>query len=364
MQTGYLITRFVAPEKDPFDRLLPMFRELLLISSGNVEETLDWLREVDRQHRITDKDYTIEDFIEELFERGYLRQATPGSKGGAQATEKADRMMREAALEQIFGKLKRDTGGQHRSTGIGNKEEWQGSYHSYTFGDPLEDIDLSLSMQEAMRRTGSWQQMEEQDLRVRESESKSKVATVLLIDISHSMILYGEDRITPAKRVAMALAELVRRKYPGDHLEIVAFGNDAHRISIKDLPYLQVGPFHTNTVAGLEMALDILRRHRSANKQIFMITDGKPTCLKEGKAYYKNSFGLDEKILNRTLNLAEVCRRQSIPVTTFMVAQDPWLVEFVEEFTEINGGRAFFSDLEGLGSLVFRDFEKNRRKRL
>ena len=138
--------------------------------------------------------------------------------------------------------------------------------------------------------------MHEDDLEIRETDFKSQTSTVLMIDISHSMILYGEDRITPAKKVAMALSELITTKYPKDTLDIVVFGNDAWTVEIKDLPYLQVGPYHTNTVAGLELAMDILRRRKNPNKQIFMITDGKPTCLKIGKRYYKNSFGVDRKI--------------------------------------------------------------------
>jgi uncharacterized protein with von Willebrand factor type A (vWA) domain len=185
-----------------------------------------------------------------------------------------------------------------------------------------------------------------------------------MIDISHSMILYGEDRITPAKRVALALAELIRIKYPKDTLDVIVFGNDAWQIEVKDIPYLQVGPFHTNTVAGLELAMDLLRRRKNPNKQIFMITDGKPTCLKEGDSYYKNSNGLDRKIVNRTLALAVQCKKLKIPVTTFMVATDSWLQDFVNEFTEANGGKAFFTGLKGLGDLVFADFERNRNKKL
>jgi uncharacterized protein with von Willebrand factor type A (vWA) domain len=183
-----------------------------------------------------------------------------------------------------------------------------------------------------------------------------------MIDVSHSMILYGEDRITPAKKVAMALAELITTKYKKDTLDILAFGDDAWQIEIKDLPYLQVGPFHTNTVAGLELALDILRRRKNPNKQIFMITDGKPTCMKVGIKYYKNSFGLDKKILTKTLNLAAQCRRINIPVTTFMIATDPYLKAFVKEFTKVNNGNAYYSSLQGLGHLVFEDFRRNRKK--
>src|SRR5688572_13379037 len=197
-----------------------------------------------------------------------------------------------------------------------------------------------------------------------ESEFKTQTSTVLMIDISHSMILYGEDRITPAKKVAMALAELIKQKYPKDTLDIIVFGNDAWQITVKDLPYLNVGPYHTNTVAGLELAMDILRKRKTPNKQIFMITDGKPTCLKEGTKYYKNSFGLDRKVVNKTLNLAAQCRRIKIPVTTFMIASDPYLKQFVEEFTAVNQGKAYFSSLQGLGHLIFEDYKQNRRKNL
>ena len=185
-----------------------------------------------------------------------------------------------------------------------------------------------------------------------------------MIDISHSMILYGEDRITPAKKVAMALAELITKKYPKDTLDILVFGDDAWQIEIKDLPYLQVGPYHTNTVAGLELAMDILRKRKNTNKQVFMITDGKPTCIKQGIKYYKNSFGLDHKILAKTLNLAGQLRKIKIPVTTFMIATDPYLKTFVRDFTKANNGNAYYSSLQGLGNLVFEDFKKNKRKKL
>ena len=184
-----------------------------------------------------------------------------------------------------------------------------------------------------------------------------------MIDISHSMILYGEDRITPAKKVAMALAELIKTRYPKDTLDIIVFGNDAWQIEIKDLPYLQVGPYHTNTVAGLELAMDLLRRRKNPNKQIFMITDGKPTCLKVGIKYYKNAFGIDSKILAETLKLAAQCRKLKIPVTTFMIATDPYLKEFVKEFTKVNNGNAYYSSLKGLGDLIFEDYRRNRTKR-
>jgi uncharacterized protein with von Willebrand factor type A (vWA) domain len=205
--------------------------------------------------------------------------------------------------------------------------------------------------------------LSENDLEVQETYDQSQMSTVLMIDISHSMILYGEDRITPAKKVAMALSEYITTRFPKDTLDILVFGNDAWPIEIKDLPYLQVGPYHTNTVAGLQLAMDILRKRRSTNKQIFMITDGKPTCIKKGKKYYQNSFGLDRTIVSRTLNLAQSCRKMDIPITTFMIARDPYLMNFVDQFTKANQGKAFYSSLDGLGSFVFRDYKNNKSRK-
>ena len=190
------------------------------------------------------------------------------------------------------------------------------------------------------------------------------MSTVLMIDISHSMILYGEDRITPAKKVAMALAELITTRYPKDSLDILVFGNDAWRISIQEIPYLKVGPFHTNTVAGLQLAMDLLRKRRNSNKQIFMITDGKPSCVKERDGtYYMNSNGLDPYVTERCYTQAAQARKLGIPITTFMIARDPYLQQFVDTFTEANQGKAFYTGLKGLGEMIFKDYENNRTKR-
>jgi uncharacterized protein with von Willebrand factor type A (vWA) domain len=186
-----------------------------------------------------------------------------------------------------------------------------------------------------------------------------------MIDISHSMILYGEDRITPAKKVAMALAELITSRYPKDTIDIIVFGNDSWPIEIKDIPYLQVGPYHTNTVAGLRLAMDILRRKRNTNKQIFMITDGKPSCVIEPTGeYYMNSNGLDKYIVDKCYTMAAQARKLHIPITTFMIAQDQYLMQFIENFTKANQGKAFYTGLGGLGEMIFADYEQNRVKRI
>ena len=183
-----------------------------------------------------------------------------------------------------------------------------------------------------------------------------------MIDLSHSMVLYGEDRITPARKTALALAELITTRYPKDTLDIVAFGNDAWEVQIKDLPYLDVGPFHTNTRAGLERARDILRRRKNRNKQIFLITDGKPSCHFEHGRLYRNAYGLDRRIVNKVLDEAAVCRRERITITTFMIARDPYLQNFVRELTEVNQGRAYYAGLDELGGFLFEDYVRNRRK--
>jgi uncharacterized protein with von Willebrand factor type A (vWA) domain len=280
-------------------------------------------------------------------------------------TAKTERTIRQRSLEEIFGKLKKSNRGNHRTPYAGPGDEINTDRREFQYGDSPEQIAVTDSLRNAQIHHGiSDFMLTEDDLEIMEQDYKTQTSTVLMLDISHSMVLYGEDRITPAKKVAMALAELITTRYPKDTLDIIVFGNDAWQVEIKDLPYLQVGPYHTNTVAGLELAMDILRRRKNNNKQIFMITDGKPTCIKEGLRYYKNSFGLDRRIVNKTLNVAARCRRAGITITTFMIATDPYLQQFVREFTRVNKGRAFYSDLQGLGEYIFEDYVRNRRKRL
>ncbi|WP_028298485.1 vWA domain-containing protein [Olivibacter sitiensis] len=345
-----------------FEELLKLFTELLTYTSGDVEEALAWLNELDRQYNITNDDYGMGDFLEDLKDKGYLKENP--RDGQFNITAKSEQAIRQSALDEIFGKLKKSGRGNHNSQQSGIGEEKNADRREYQYGDSLDQIDMTSSIHNAQINHGIDNDflMTERDLEVEEKDYKTLTSTVLMIDISHSMILYGEDRITPAKKVAMALAELIRTKYPKDTLDIVVFGNDAWPISLKDLPYLQVGPYHTNTFAGLELATDILRRRKTHNKQIFMITDGKPTCLKENGRYYKNSMGLDRKVVNKTLNMAAQCKRLKIPITTFMIARDPYLQAFVRQFTQTNGGKAFYSSLNGLGEYIFEDYIRNRRK--
>jgi uncharacterized protein with von Willebrand factor type A (vWA) domain len=346
-----------------FEELLKIFLQLLTITSGDVAEALNWMNQMDQRYNLTDNSYGIGDFIQELKDKKYIEENELNKT--ISITAKSEQAIRKQSLEEIFGKLKKGFRGDHRTTHSGQGDESTSERREYYFGDQMEQIDMTDSIKNSQINHGIDNfQLTENDLEVEERDFKALTSTVLMIDISHSMILYGEDRITPAKKVAMALSELITTKYPKDTLDIIVFGNDAWPIEIKDIPYLQVGPYHTNTVAGLDLAIDILKRRKTSNKQIFMITDGKPTCLKEGIKYYKNSFGLDKRIMNKTLDMAAKSRRLGIPITTYMIAKDPYLQHFVREFTKTNNGRAFYSDLTGLGDFVFEDYIKNRRKRL
>jgi Ca-activated chloride channel homolog len=346
-----------------FEELLKIFLQLLTITSGDVSEALNWMNQIDKKYNLTNNNYGMGDFIQDLKDKNYLEENEIDQV--LNITLKSERAIRKQSLEEIFGKLKKGFRGNHRTTYSGQGDETTSDRREYYFGDLMEQIDMTDSIKNSQINHGIEEfQLTEDDLEVEERDFKALTSTVLMIDISHSMILYGEDRITPAKKVAMALSELITTKYPKDTLDIIVFGNDAWPIEIKDLPYLQVGPYHTNTVAGLDLAINLLKRRKTSNKQIFMITDGKPTCLKEGVKYYKNSFGLDKKIMNKTLDMAARSRKLGIPITTYMIAKDPYLQQFVREFTKTNNGRAYYSNITGLGDFVFEDYIKNRRKKL
>jgi len=379
---GFRFTTYEAPEQTPFDKLFDIFQELITHTSGDFDEAIDWLRELDKEYELTNDAYTIDDFIEDLKAKGYIREefednagkvgdekqdGEDGDRNGMiSITAKMERIIRQRALDQIFGKLKRSGAGNHKTGKSGQGDEHTGDMREYRYGDGLENISMTESLKNAQVNHGIGNfNLTEEDLVVEDTQYKAQMSTVLMIDISHSMILYGEDRITPAKKVAMALVELITTRYPKDTLDILVFGNDAWPIPIKDLPYLKVGPYHTNTVAGLQLAMDMLRRKRNTNKQIFMITDGKPSCLRlPDGTYYKNSVGLDDYIIEKCYNMARQARKLHIPITTFMIAEDPYLMKFIQHFTEANKGKAFFTGLKGLGEMIFEDYENNRRKRL
>jgi len=362
---GHRFTKYIPgnTKNAGFDNLLKLFLQLIVATSGDVSEALNWMNQLDQKYNMTSDDYGMGDFIDDLKKQNFIQEDESGKV--IKLTVKSERTIRRQSLEEIFSKMKKSTLGNHSTPYSGHGDELTSERREYYFGDTLDQIDITSSIKNAQINHGLDDfKLTERDLEIEEQDYKSINSTVLMIDISHSMILYGEDRITPAKKVAMALSELIATKYPKDTLDVIVFGNDAWKIEVKDLPYLEVGPFHTNTVAGLNLAIDILRRRKTNNKQIFMITDGKPTCLKIGIKYYKNSFGLDRKIINKTLDQASYCRKLGVTITTFMVARDPYLQEFVREFTKTNRGRAFYSNLDGLGDFIFEDYIRNRRKHL
>lgn len=371
---GLRFEKFKEKEIPPFDKLFDIFKELLTYTSGDFDEAFTWLKQLDKEYKLTTPEYTLDDFLEDLKNKGYIREEFEDGTGNGddpndkriKITSKTEQALRQNALNQIFGNLKKHGTGNHKTKKSGAGDELTGEFRDYNFGDSLDKISMTESIKNAQINNGIGNfSLTEQDLIVQETNFKAQMSTVLMIDISHSMILYGEDRITPAKKVAMALIELIRTRYPKDTMDILVFGNDAWMISVKDLPYLKVGPYHTNTVAGLQLALDILRRKRNTNKQIFMITDGKPSCLRlSDGTYYKNSNGLDSYIVEKCYNMAAQARKLHIPITTFMIAKDPYLMQFIQHFTVANQGKAFYTGLKGLGGMIFEDYEQNRKRNI
>lgn len=337
-----------------------LLNQLLLQAGGDVDEAMAWMREL-QDRGFIDGNVDLDEFFAQLLEQRIFGEDGAGNLVLSAAGEMA---IRRDALDEIFGGLRKSAIGSHSVASSGAGTERLTETRAYHFGDDPTAIDGVRTLQNALRNADPSApiRIAEEDLEVYETERNSSCATVVMIDISHSMVLYGEDRITPAKKVALALTELILTKYPKDSIDVLLFGDDAVEVPISQIPYIEVGPYHTNTKAGLELAQTILRRRKHNNKQIFMITDGKPSALHENGRLYTNSFGLDMKIVNRTLEEAERCRRARIPITTFMLATDPMLVDFVDQLSRINRGRAFYSSPERLGEYILADYIRNRRK--
>jgi Ca-activated chloride channel homolog len=342
-------------------QMVSIFSYLVVQTSGDVQEALEWLKQIAEEYGLLTEGMTMDDIIDKLREMGIIEDINDVPM----ITTRGIQRVRKEALNEIFTSLKKAPPGAHETPLTGRGVERLSETKKFTFGDQPTNIDLTSTLSNAFRRGGIDDfSLQEEDLEVYETEHQASCATILMIDISHSMILYGEDRITPAKQVGLALSELIMTRFPKDYLALVVFGDDAQLVSMNELPFLSVGPYHTNTRAGLQLARNLLRRHGNANKQIFMVTDGKPSAISEpGGRLYKNSFGLDPRIVNKTLDEAVACRRERIPITTFMVARDPYLINFVEELTKANQGRAYYSSLSHLGEYVFIDYIRNRRKR-
>ena len=340
--------------------LLRLFNQLVLASGGDVEEAMEWMRNLQQQGYL-DESVDLDAFFASLEDQNLVER---DGEGGMQLSAGGERKIRKSAFEEVFSSLKKGGPGFHAIRGSGDGVERLPETRPYAFGDELTHLDSVKSFHNALKRTHGDLALAEEDLEVHETEHMTACATIVAIDISHSMILYGEDRITPAKTVALALTELITTKYPKDYVGVILFGDRAERVELSEITRIQAGPYHTNTREALQLARGLLQRQKQPNKQIFLITDGKPSAITENGQVYKNPFGLDLKIVNLTLEEADLCRRQKVVITTFMLATDAMLTDFVEKLTQINRGRAYFASPYNLGEFLFADYIKNRRKRL
>lgn len=343
-----------------FEEIAKVWNQLLVATNADIERATRWLEQLDRRYHFFDDSFSLADFLKQLEQRQWIERTSGGTfrlaPGGTS-------QLRRDALERIFGNLKRGGTGTHRVAGTGTGKERLAETRPFQFGDDVADLDVRSSVRNALRRGQLDFDLIEDDFEVFESEATASCSSVIAIDISHSMTLYGEDRITPAKQVALALVELIKTRYPKDELHVVLFGDEAREVPIAQLPYVSNGPFHTNTRDGLRLASRLLLRGPHPNRQILLITDGKPSALTlEDGSFYKNPFGLDEMVVNKTLEEAANLRRKNIVVTTFMLTDDPYLVDFVDRFTRMNRGRAYYSQADSLGSTVLVDYIKNRKR--
>jgi len=318
-------------------------------------------------------DELLERLAQKLMDEGYLtpeqQQAGQGQGDGqAQAkveiTDKSLDFLGFKTLKDLLGSLGKSSFGAHDTRDLATGVESSGASKIYEFGDTL-NLDISATLFSAIKRAGLGErlQLEYRDLHVHQSEYQSSCATVLMLDCSHSMILYGEDRFTPAKKVALALAHLIRTQYPGDSLRCVLFHDSAEELRLSELARVQVGPYYTNTRDGLILAQRLLSQEKKDMKQIIMITDGKPSALTlDDGRMYRNAFGLDPLVISRTLEEVSRCKRQGIMINTFMLATDYGLVNFVQKVTELCRGKAYFTTPHNLGQYLLMDY-MNRKTR-
>jgi Ca-activated chloride channel homolog len=346
-----------------------------LFSPEHLEEMRERLNQMTAQQR----EQLIERLIEKLEQSGYVsfdgsetqEASAPGSANGKNApqahfeiTDKAVDFLGFKTLKDLLGSLGKSSFGAHDTRELATGIDASGGAKQYQFGDVL-NLDVSATLFSALQRegTGLPLNLEYSDLYVHQAEYQSSCATVLLLDCSHSMILYGEDRFTPAKRVALALSHLIRTQYPGDSLRCVLFHDSAEELRISELARVQVGPYYTNTRDGLILAQRILAQEKKDMKQIVMITDGKPSALTlEDGRIYKNAFGLDPLVISKTLEEVARCKRQGILINTFMLASDYGLIQFVQKITEMCRGKAYFTTPYTLGEYLLMDY-MNRKTR-
>jgi len=323
-------------------------------------------------------DQLLDRLVQKMVDEGQITIEEPGDpRTGAagvgnpkdtkvkfEVTDKSLDFLGFKTLKDLLGSLGRSSFGRHDTRDLATGIETSGASKPYEFGDMM-NLDVSETLFSAIRREGAKVplNMDYSDLHVHQCEYQSSCATVLMLDCSHSMILYGEDRFTPAKKVALALAHLIRTQYPGDSLRCVLFHDSAEELAISQLARVQVGPYYTNTRAGLILAQRLLNQERKDMRQIVMITDGKPSCLTlEDGRLYKNAFGLDPLVISRTLEEVNRCKKQGILINTFMLATDYGLVNFVQKVTEICRGKAYFTTPFNLGKYLLMDY-MNRKTR-
>jgi Ca-activated chloride channel family protein len=322
----------------------------------------------------------IEKLIERLQQEDYIsidqphdpsRQSSVGGQLGEaqqqakfEITDKSLDFLGFKALRDLLGSLGKSSFGRHDTRDMATGIEASGASKPYEFGDTL-NLDITATLSSAIQREGLGLplNLEYRDLQVHQCEYQSSCATVLMLDCSHSMILYGEDRFTPAKKVAMALSQLIRTQYPGDSLSLVLFHDSAEEVPLSQLARVKVGPYYTNTREGLRMAQRILQRQRKDMKQIVMITDGKPSALTlEDGRIYKNAFGLDPLVVSQTLEEVSKCKRAGVLINTFMLASDYGLVQFVQKVTEMCRGKAYFTTPYTLGQYLLMDYMSRKTK--
>ena len=343
-----------------------------LFPEDAAQEMLERLRNLSPEQM----DQLIENLIQKMMNEGQITVEDPanlqaGSAGNGpdtkvkfEVTDKSLDFLGFKTLKDLLGSLGRSSFGRHDTRDLATGIEANGATKSYEFGDTL-NLDVSSTLFSAIRREGAKVplNLEYEDLHVNQCEYQSSCATVLMLDCSHSMILYGEDRFTPAKKVAMALAHLIKTQYPGDSLRCVLFHDGAEELAISQLARVQVGPYYTNTRDGLILSQRLLNQERKDMRQIVMITDGKPSCLTlEDGRVYKNAFGLDPLVISKTLEEVNRCRKQGILINTFMLASDYGLVNFVQKVTEMCKGKAYFTTPYTLGQYLLMDYMNRKTK--
>ena len=367
-------------DQNAVDQTLEDLRNAIAEALMNSDMLDQQLREQIESMSAEQLEQLIEQLIDRMQQEDYISIDQPhdpsrpstvdGKAGESQAqtrfevTDKGLDFLGFRALRDLLGSLGKSSFGRHDTRDTATGIEASGASKTYEFGDTL-NLDITATLSNAIQREGLHLPLniEYSDLQVHQCEYQSSCATVLMLDCSHSMILYGEDRFTPAKKVAMALSHLIRTQYPGDSLSLVLFHDSAEEVPLSQLARVQVGPYYTNTREGLRMAQRILQRQRKDMKQIVMITDGKPSALTlEDGRIYKNAFGLDPMVVSETLQEVSKCKRSGILINTFMLASDYGLVQFVQKVTEMCRGKAYFTTPYTLGQYLLMDYMSRKTK--